>query len=1001
MKFCPKCGKRLRLLTGKSRGQAICPSCGTRVADTGIVEEGPVIETARTPLVKSFPFSTMRTYQRDVLEKIESAINAGKKFIILEAPVGFGKSAVAAAVCRSLKSAYVLTSTKQLQEQYSSDFGFNMVMGKSNFTCYVPTSSGHSVACSRGRCQADWSLSDCPHYLSFDQYEDHLKHLCDKESKCELQFRTAGDRKLCTYYKQKWDSFREKVTVGNYAFFFSELRYTEDVRKRKLLVCDEAHDLERQLVGAASFTFKASTIRQYPPGEGKEFSIEYEEGMDNHSEDWLKALGAARESLQGFMDAHDGDLALQDRLIACRGMLESMEGFIDGLKSAPENWVISGIRKATAIDAYGEESTLVDEVVFQPLDVAAYTSQLFGTAETVLLMSATVFSEELLCRTLGIPLEKAQFVKVGVSTFPVENRRIHAMDIAVLNRASMDASMEGIARSVDEIMDRHASERGVIHTTNYSQVNYIMEHVSEQNRKRLVTTQGSMARSELIHSHGAKDASVLISPSLYQGVDLKDDLSRFQVIVKVPYPDLSDRRTQVKMHRERGWYEWQTALRLVQTYGRSVRCFDRETEILTTAGWKSWETLQVGDIAYGVEPKAFEQGRRPLRWGRVPVVSNPVVAINRGGELENTLAIKTNCADIVVTPDHALLVQKRKVSFVHQTTRRDGKSWTYSVPYHHKSTSLGRIDAKDLPARFKIPCGGWVKGRHNGSRLEDDWFWLIGFIIGDGSIHPTKNEVTIGQSWSPLKRKHAEKIGRVLRRLGLKFRYYETTKDGLVFGYRRNGPVGTWVLSGFDSARVRDIFERGSRRRYSSRLSFGKVKHGAVDGWKHPEKTIPRWVLQRASPTQMLRLLEGLMDSDGSSKSSSKRSKSHVNGQYWTSSRELANTVQEMLVLCGFRSAISVKDVVDGKEQLYVGFVNPATTDVTRSRCVKPGPRVPVWCPSTALGTVIARRGGRTFISGNSETDSAVTYVLDSNFGSFVKANKELFPSYFLEALSA
>ena len=370
-------------------------------------------------------------------------------------------------------------------------------MGKSNFTCLVPTSSGRLVACSEGEVrQADWSLSDCPHYLSFDQYEDHLKRLCDKDSKCEQALRTAGKGKLCTYYKQKWDSFREKVTVGNYAFFFSELRYTEDVRKRKLLVCDEAHDLERQLVGSASFTLKASSIRQYQVPRGPEFLVPYEEGMDNHAEDWLKALGTARESLQGFLDAHDGDLVYQDRLISCRGMLEPLEGFIDGLKAAPENWVISGIRTSTAMDAYGGGSTLVDEVVFQPLDVAAYTSQLFGTAETVLLMSATVFSEELLCRTLGIPLEKAQFVRIAVSTFPVENRRIYAMDIAQLNRASMDASLESIAKAVDEIMDRHANERGVIHTTNYSQVNYIMEHVSEQNRKRLVTTQGSNARSE-------------------------------------------------------------------------------------------------------------------------------------------------------------------------------------------------------------------------------------------------------------------------------------------------------------------------------------------------------------------------------------------------------------------------------------------------------------------------------------------------------------------------
>jgi ATP-dependent DNA helicase DinG len=569
LKFCPKCGKRLRLLTGKMRGQAVCPSCGTRVSDAGAVE-APV-EVSKAPLVKSFPYGEMRPFQRDVLEKIESALGSGKKFIILEAPVGFGKSAVAAALCRHLRSAYVLTSTKQLQEQYSADFGFTTVMGKSNFTCLVPTSSGRLVACSKGRCEADWSLSQCPHYLSFDQYEDHLRGQCDKESKCEQAFKKEGTAKLCTYYKQKWDSFRQNVTVGNYSFFFSELRYTEDVRKRKLLVCDEAHDLERQLVGSASFMLKASTIRQYPSGKEGEFSISHEEGMDAHPEDWLKPLGAAREQLQGFMDAHDGKLDMQERLISCRGMLESLEAFIDGLKANPENWVVCGVRKSTTMDAYGGGSTLVDEVTFQPLDVAAYTSQLFGTAETVLLMSATVFSEELLCRTLGIPLEKAQFIKVSESSFPVENRRIHAMDVAPLSWATMNASMEGIARAVDAVMTRHANERGVVHTTSYQQANYIIEHVSERNRARLVSTEGSQARTELLHTHGATGASVLISPSLYQGVDLKDDLARFQVIVKVPFSDLSDRRTQVKMNRSRGWYDWQTALRLVQTYGRSVR----------------------------------------------------------------------------------------------------------------------------------------------------------------------------------------------------------------------------------------------------------------------------------------------------------------------------------------------------------------------------------------------------------------------------------------------
>jgi ATP-dependent DNA helicase DinG len=312
-------------------------------------------------------------------------------------------------------------------------------------------------------------------------------------------------------------------------------------------------------------------VRQYQLPAASEFAIRYADGMDNDAGAWLRGLIEARDTLRDYQEAHEGDLAQQDRLVSCRAMLEGLEGFISDLKAAPNNWIVSGLRRMQVIDAQGGVGEVVDEVTFQPLDVSAYTKKLFDAADTVLLMSATVFSEELLCKTLGVPRENAQFVKVAMSSFPVENRRIYPMDIAHLNRASMDASMESIAKAVDEIMDRHSGEKGVIHTTSYTQTNYIIQHVSGRNRARLVTTEGSRDRSQLLRDHGATAASVLISPSLHQGVDLKDDLARFAVIMKVPYPDLSDKRTQVKMQRDRGWYDWQTALRLVQTYGRGVR----------------------------------------------------------------------------------------------------------------------------------------------------------------------------------------------------------------------------------------------------------------------------------------------------------------------------------------------------------------------------------------------------------------------------------------------
>jgi ATP-dependent DNA helicase DinG len=555
MIFCAKCGTRMK--TG-IRGFAKCPKCGSTE------------QVRKAVLSESFPFGSTRPFQREVMEQIEAALAAKKKFILLEAPVGFGKSAVAAALCRHLGTAYLLTSTKQLQDQYSSDFSFPPVIGKSNFTCCVPTSTGHHVACNKGRCEVDWTLDECPHYLSFEEYDEHKRGHHTKNSKCEH----LKDRKLCPYYEQKWDAFRAKIVVANYSFFLSELQYTDDVTKRKLLVCDEAHDLEKHLVGFASYSLKRSMLESYRAGMGDKNPVIPLRGEDDAAA-WLDVLRNSNEVLDSFIETRLDDPEMQDKVATAKGAQRSLEGFIEELKGSPTNWVVNKVRRV--VNADGTDS--VEEVVFQPLEVGGYTKELFGSADTVMLMSATLSSDELLCRTFGMTRDDACFIRIPDSTFPVENRRIHAMDIAYLNRASMDSSLESITKAIDGIMDRHSGERGVVHTTSYQQANYIIDHISAFNRARLVSTEGSSSRSALLKTHGNTGASVLISPSLYQGVDLKDDMSRFQVVVKVPYPDLSERRTRVKLDKDAAWYDWQTALRLVQTYGRSVRS---ETDHATT-----------------------------------------------------------------------------------------------------------------------------------------------------------------------------------------------------------------------------------------------------------------------------------------------------------------------------------------------------------------------------------------------------------------------------------
>jgi len=56
-----------------------------------------------------------------------------------------------------------------------------------------------------------------------------------------------------------------------------------------------------------------------------------------------------------------------------------------------------------------------------------------------------------------------------------------------------------------------------------------------------------------------------------EGIDLKGDLSKFQIICKIPYPYLGDPIVKKRMNKNKGWYALQTAKSIVQSCGRSVR----------------------------------------------------------------------------------------------------------------------------------------------------------------------------------------------------------------------------------------------------------------------------------------------------------------------------------------------------------------------------------------------------------------------------------------------
>src|SRR5215212_6048419 len=75
-------------------------------------------------LINYFPFQNIRKAQSKVCDEIEDCIKSNIKYIFLEAPTGFGKSPIAITLARYLGSSHICTATKDLQNQYSTDFPF-------------------------------------------------------------------------------------------------------------------------------------------------------------------------------------------------------------------------------------------------------------------------------------------------------------------------------------------------------------------------------------------------------------------------------------------------------------------------------------------------------------------------------------------------------------------------------------------------------------------------------------------------------------------------------------------------------------------------------------------------------------------------------------------------------------------------------------------------------------------------------------------------------------
>jgi len=496
-----------------------------------------------------FPFQNARPQQVEAIELARLAFQNDKRFIIIEAGTGVGKSAIGVALNRLIQSneglaykssgewnngGYFLTTQKILQEQYVNDFSdMKSLKSSSNYQCRF-----HK----KNTCADSLRALSC----------------ADKHSRF---FKTCAFN--CTYKKTKEEFIRGTEGITNFAYFLAETQYAGKLKPRQMLVVDEAHNVELQLSKFIEVTiserFAKTVLKIQWPGEmSLAQSIKWVKAV------YLPKLSSHVKFAKASIKKYVG---LQDRLSEFTSLAKKLEmldkheckinRFLETYSA--DNWIVNHQ------EGYGRT---MKKIEFKPIDVSQFShSLLFKHGAKIILMSATILDGDAFCESLGIPKDQAEFISFE-SPFPIENRPILYNPIGSMASRSIDQTLPKMVQGIKMILKEHSGDKGIIHCHSYKVANYIKKNI----RSNRLLIHDSTNRDEVLAKHiTSSKNTVLLSPSMTEGVDLKDDCSRFQILCKVPYPYLGDKLVKKRMHKWKWWYPLQTAKTIVQSVGRSIR----------------------------------------------------------------------------------------------------------------------------------------------------------------------------------------------------------------------------------------------------------------------------------------------------------------------------------------------------------------------------------------------------------------------------------------------
>lgn len=543
-----------------------------------------------------------------------------KKHIVLSAPTGSGKSVIGYLLnyCYhyishkfenldfdmskfeleySKTNSYMLTSSKLLQEQLDGDFDkfnlgsdFSMLKGIKNYECTKLT--------------AETKL-----------YHDYSQRYCLGMSMVDKAMLPCFES--CPYIQKRAATSRANCAVLNYSYFLNVLKngHSAFFGERDLVISDEAHLIPEIVINQFNLELTAFNLNKimrtmqdmamnfpslfndklYPLqddlglcfkfffkekiniNDTKEFLTQYIKLVRDFSNMYSVAIRTSNDKNEVIKEMFGK--AVTDIEVSIK--YYDFDAFLEDLETRPEDIFIK--TEYINVGNYAQLGTTLNTGSYRvyrhkinDMNEAAMCRKYYlSKVNANIYMSATIGNMNEFAALMG--LEKNEFVGFRLeSNFDFSKSPIHIIKSGYLNYNNFNTNIDKIINDTLYICENlHTNDKGIIHTSTFNIAELLRQKVIQgfvTNKKRYLFYSNSDEKEACIElmKVGSNIPYVIIGPSLYEGIDLKDDAGRFNIVMKAPYQSMND-YTKEKMKRFPFWYERLTLEKLEQSIGRTNR----------------------------------------------------------------------------------------------------------------------------------------------------------------------------------------------------------------------------------------------------------------------------------------------------------------------------------------------------------------------------------------------------------------------------------------------